>query len=61
MTISHRAPADASAAANSSKPVKVARMACCCKLSELLPIVQQLHREAATTRVARATSRSEAA
>jgi hypothetical protein len=46
MTISHRAP-DMPAAATSPQPTKVARIACCCKLSDLLPLVQQLHREAA--------------
>ncbi|GAB2790563.1 hypothetical protein HNQ93_003358 [Hymenobacter luteus] len=61
MTISHRA-ADASAAtAEASKPTKVARMACCCKLSELLPMVQQLHHEAARANAAHKAQRPEAA
>ncbi|MBX0292269.1 hypothetical protein K3G63_17610 [Hymenobacter sp. HSC-4F20] len=61
MTISHRA-ADASAvSAGTAKSVKVARMACCCKLSDLLPLVQQLHREAARTNARQAGQRSEAA
>lgn len=61
MTITHRA-ADASAALHeATKPAKVARIACCCKLSELLPMVQQLHREAAQANAARTTQRSEAA
>lgn len=61
MTISHRA-ADASAAAlEALKPTKVARIACCCKLADLLPIVQQLHREAAHANAAQARQQSEAA
>lgn len=47
MTISHRA-ADAPAAPSAiAQPVKVARIACCCKLSDLLPLVQQLHQRTA--------------
>lgn len=53
MTVSHRA-ADASAAPQEApKSVKVARVACCCKLSDLLPIVQQMHREAARAHAAK--------
>ena len=29
--------------------VKVTRLSCCCKLSELLPLVRQLHEEARAT------------
>ncbi|UYZ61514.1 hypothetical protein [Hymenobacter weizhouensis] len=48
MTVSHRASADVSATLiEASQPVKVARMACCCKLADLLPLVQQMHRDAA--------------
>ncbi|MBO3270488.1 MULTISPECIES: hypothetical protein [Hymenobacter] len=36
MTVSHRAQV---------RQMKVARMACCCKLSELLPLVRQLHEQ----------------
>lgn len=36
MTVSHRAHV---------RQMKVARMACCCKLSELLPLVRQLHEQ----------------
>lgn len=36
MTVSHRAQV---------RQMKVARMACCCKLSELLPIVRRLHEQ----------------
>ncbi|WBA41833.1 hypothetical protein [Hymenobacter canadensis] len=57
MTISHRA-ADVPAA-TATQPVKVARIACCCKLSDLLPLVQQLHRE--TVRPAAKSRQSEAA
>ncbi|MCC2547774.1 hypothetical protein LJY25_15080 [Hymenobacter sp. BT175] len=42
MTVSHRG-ADASAATPTTETMKVARLACCCKLSDLLPIVRQLH------------------
>lgn len=47
MTISHRATD--MPAATAALPTKVARIACCCKLSDLLPLVQQLHQEAART------------
>ncbi|MBO0357529.1 hypothetical protein J0X19_06195 [Hymenobacter sp. BT186] len=61
MTISHRA-ADASAATlEAAQPKKVARIACCCKLSDLLPLVQELHREAARANAAQVSQRSEAA
>jgi hypothetical protein len=59
MTVSHRA-ADASAA-NSAKTDKVARMACCCKLADLLPLVRQMHQEAARSNAAQTAGRSEAA
>jgi len=51
MTISHRA-ADAPAP-EVLKPVKVARMACCCKLADLLPLVQQMHETARANAAAR--------
>jgi hypothetical protein len=41
--------------------MKVARIACCCKLADLLPIVQQLHNEAARAHAAKQAQRSEAA
>lgn len=51
MQITHRAPADATAPAPA--PVtplvpaaaagQVPRLSCCCRLSELLPLVRQLH------------------
>ncbi|TGE25762.1 hypothetical protein E5K00_11390 [Hymenobacter aquaticus] len=60
MTITHRA-ADASAAPlPESKPEKVARLACCCKLSDLLPIVRQLH-EQTRNRAPQSAHRPEAA
>ena len=60
MTITHRA-ADASAANSAeAKPEKVARLACCCKLSDLLPIVRQLH-EQTRARTPQAADRPEAA
>ncbi|GAA3928106.1 hypothetical protein [Hymenobacter algoricola] len=59
MTVSHRA-ADAPALPfEAVKSGKVARMACCCKLADLLPLVQQMHAAARATAVAR--QRSEAA
>ncbi|GGG52465.1 hypothetical protein [Hymenobacter glacieicola] len=61
MTISHRAAVASAAALETAKPMKVARIACCCKLSDLLPLVQQLHREVARTNAARGSQRSEAA
>ncbi|MGY2133542.1 hypothetical protein ACW9KT_15035 [Hymenobacter sp. HD11105] len=60
MTVSHRG-ADASAALlESSKNLKVARLACCCKLSDLLPLVRQLH-ESVRANAAQSESRPEAA
>ncbi|SMB88371.1 hypothetical protein SAMN00120144_1225 [Hymenobacter roseosalivarius DSM 11622] len=60
MTISHRG-ADASATpSEASKSLKVARLACCCKLSDLLPLVRQLHESVRTT-TAREESHPEAA
>ena len=38
MTVSHRTA--------HVRQMKVVRMSCCCKLSELLPLVQQLHEQA---------------
>ena len=50
MKITHRAPADASAPATSAAPAlgplaadKAPRLAMCCRLSELLPLVRQAH------------------
>jgi hypothetical protein len=55
MKITHRALADASApltiaaepalslAALAASPDKAPRLSCCCRLSELLPLVRQLH------------------
>lgn len=61
MTISHRAADAPAAPASAPKPMKVARVACCCKLADLLPIVQQMHREAAQTRARTGAPASEAA
>ncbi|NVO30770.1 hypothetical protein [Hymenobacter lapidiphilus] len=51
MTVSHRTAATTEASAvaspHTSLPLKVARVACCCKLSDLLPIVLRMHQEAA--------------
>ncbi|MBG8552495.1 hypothetical protein [Hymenobacter guriensis] len=53
MTVSHRG-ADASAApTHMAKSEKVARLACCCKLSELLPLVRQMHQRAAQANASR--------
>ncbi len=48
MTVSHRTVAALpTASADAPKPLKVARVACCCKLADLLPVVQRMHQEAA--------------
>lgn len=61
MTVSHRG-ADASAApSEASKNLKVARLACCCKLSDLLPLVRQLHDTARTKAVVQNAPHPEAA
>ncbi len=56
MKITHRAPADASAPLPTAKPAlgpattanpdKAPRLSCCCRISELLPMLRQLHDEA---------------
>ncbi|AHJ96266.1 hypothetical protein Hsw_0671 [Hymenobacter swuensis DY53] len=63
MTVSHRAAAASasSAAASHPSPLKVARVACCCRLADLLPMVQQMHREVARRSVSKAAQSSEAA
>ena len=43
MTVSHRAADAPAAPLETLKSGKVARMACCCKLADLLPLVQQMH------------------
>ncbi|SHJ13031.1 hypothetical protein SAMN02745146_2378 [Hymenobacter daecheongensis DSM 21074] len=43
MNISHRAADAPAASAETNKSGKVARMACCCKLADLLPLVQLMH------------------
>ncbi|SDX75847.1 hypothetical protein [Hymenobacter psychrophilus] len=50
MTVSHRTAAAedfAVASSPTSTPLKVARVACCCKLADLLPVVLRMHQEAA--------------
>ncbi|MET4107916.1 hypothetical protein [Hymenobacter sp. UYP22] len=61
MTVSHRAADAPAATASAPKPMKVARVACCCKLADLLPIVQQMHREVAQNRAKMGAQSSEAA
>lgn len=61
MKITHRAPADASAPLVTSPTVQllpagsseqlVPRIACCCRLSELLPLVRQAHDAARAARL----------
>ncbi len=53
MKITHRAPADASAplpaatelalSPAAASPDKAPRLSCCCRLSELLPLLRQAH------------------
>ncbi len=63
MKITHRAPADASAsltiAAESAiaplalpGPDKAPRLSCCCRISELLPLLRQAHDAARAARLA---------
>jgi hypothetical protein len=64
MKITHRALADASAALTiaaepalslatlAASPNKAPRLSCCCRLSELLPLVRQLHDAARATQQA---------
>ncbi|MDO7885854.1 hypothetical protein [Hymenobacter cheonanensis] len=64
MKITHRALADASApvsiaaepagssAALAGSPDKAPRLSCCCRISELLPLVRQLHDAARAARQA---------
>jgi len=64
MKITHRALADAPApltfaaepalslAAVAANPDKAPRLSCCCRLSELLPLVRQLHDAARATKQA---------
>lgn len=50
MTVSHRTAATAEVSAVAPQvpaPLKVARVACCCKLADLLPVVLRMHQEAA--------------
>ncbi len=51
LTVSHRRPAGAARPTGAS--AKVARLSCCCRISELVPLVRQLHDTARATRLAR--------
>ncbi|SHM07984.1 hypothetical protein [Hymenobacter psychrotolerans] len=61
MTISHRAADAPASTAETLQSMKVARIACCCKLSDLLPLVQQLHRETVRGNAKKQERQSEAA
>jgi hypothetical protein len=65
MQITHRALADIAAAASAASalptPDKAPRLSCCCRLSELLPIVRQLHDAARAARLATEAAPSVAA
>jgi hypothetical protein len=64
MQITHRAPADAAALSAATSATthpealelptldKAPRLSCCCRLSELMPKVRQLHDAARTARLA---------
>lgn len=61
MKITHRAGADASAPLlptplvpllDAAGPAKAPRLSCCCRLSELLPLVRQLHDAARAAQLA---------
>ena len=61
MKITHRAPADASAPLTVSSEAsglddasldKAPRLSCCCRISELLPLVRQVHDAARAARLA---------
>jgi hypothetical protein len=51
MKISHRQPQPATSPSSG----KVARLSCCCRISELLPLVRQLHDEVRAARQAAET------
>ena len=77
MEITHRAPADASALTGSASLTiaaepslsllaavdvdKVPRLSCCCRISELMPKVRQLHDAARAARLATEAAPSVAA
>jgi hypothetical protein len=63
MQITHRAPADAVALPGTSTIIhpeslagpthdKAPRLSCCCRISELLPLVRQVHDAARAARLA---------
>ena len=51
LTVSHRRPAGAGPLPAAS--AKVARLSCCCRISELVPLVRQMHDNARAARLAR--------
>jgi hypothetical protein len=53
MQITHRAPADA--------PALSTRLSCCCRISELLPLMRQAHDAARAARQATEAAPAEAA
>ena len=55
MKITHRAPVDASTPAPLRPADKAPRLSCCCRLSELLPLVRQVHDAARAARLAAET------
>ena len=73
MQITHRAPADAAALPGATNALsqaeelalppldKAPRLSCCCRLSELMPKVRQLHDAARTARLAAEAAPSVAA
>ena len=69
MKITHRAPADTSAplpiASEQSLAIasfdKAPRLSCCCRLSELLPKVREVHDAVRTARLAAGEAPAEAA
>ncbi|MBJ6143641.1 hypothetical protein [Hymenobacter sp. BT559] len=72
MQITHRAPADAAALLDAAAAIpsaelalpaldKAPRLSCCCRLSELLPKVRQLHDAARVARLAAEAAPSVAA
>lgn len=52
MKITHRAPVAPALAAAQSLADKAPHLSCCCRLSELLPLVRQVHDAARAARLA---------
>jgi hypothetical protein len=68
MQITHRAPADAPALSTTTQePLalpsldKAPRLSCCCRISELLPLMRQAHDAARAARQATEAAPAEAA